>query len=60
MDTNKAGRKKKPFAITCRKCGCNHVIVMAFDRRDITIKCEGCGESHNCGFYDTGTHDTKE
>lgn len=46
-------KRKHPFAITCRKCGSNRVTVIAFEYRDLGIRCKSCGASVYCGEYDT-------
>ena len=47
------GKSKHPFAIICRKCGSNHVRVIAFDYHSLEISCMSCGKSVDCGYYDT-------
>ena len=37
------GKSKHPFAITCRKCGCNDIIVIAYEHQDLGSRCRGCG-----------------
>ena len=51
------GKTKHPFAITCRKCGGNNVAVIAFDYRELEIKCKRCGLTVNCGSYHTNKYD---
>ena len=51
------GKTKHPFAITCRKCGCNDIIVQAVEDRDLEIKCRGCGLCLDCGTYYTKEYD---
>lgn len=51
------GKSKHPFAITCRKCGCNDVAVFAYEYRDLGIRCRGCGYELNCGTYYTKESD---
>lgn len=51
------GKSKHPFAITCRKCGCNDIVVIAFEHRDLEIKCRGCGFVLDCGDYYTQQYD---
>lgn len=51
------GKSKHPFAITCRKCGCNDVVVTAFEYRDLGIRCRGCGYELDCGQYYTREYD---
>jgi transcription elongation factor Elf1 len=46
-------KQKHPFAITCRKCGSNRVSVIAFEYRDLEIRCKTCGAIVDCGIYDT-------
>lgn len=53
-------KKKHPFAITCRKCGSNRVIVYAYDYHSLEIKCKSCGFFLDCcefGYYDTEEND---
>lgn len=57
MNTKMDSKTKHPFAITCRKCGSNDVIVRAFDFRDLSIECKSCGCSVNCGAYYTKESD---
>ena len=47
------GKSKHPFAITCRKCGCNDIVVIAYEYKDLGIRCRGCGYELNCGTYYT-------
>lgn len=51
------GKTKHPFAITCRKCGCNDIMVIAFEYHDLGIKCRGCGYQLDCGIYYTKEYD---
>ena len=51
------GKSKHPFAITCRKCGCNDIKVTAFDYYELEIKCQGCGCTLECGTYFTKQYD---
>jgi ribosomal protein L37AE/L43A len=44
-------KKKHPFAITCRKCGSNRVMVSALEYYDLILKCEDCGTYVSCGTY---------
>lgn len=54
MENNKMNSKRKhPFAITCRKCGSNHVKVIAYDFHSLEIRCCECEFSLDCGTYDT-------
>lgn len=53
-------KKKHPFAITCRKCGSNRVVVYAYDNHDLGIKCKSCGFFLDCGYYDTEENDYSE
>lgn len=46
-------KRKHPFAITCRKCGSNRVKVIAFEYKDLELKCKSCGSYVDCGYYDT-------
>lgn len=56
--SNKMDAKTKhPFAITCRKCGCNDVVIVAYDHRDLGIRCRGCGYELDCGTYYTKEND---
>ena len=48
---------KHPFAITCRKCGGNDVMVIAYEYRDLGIRCRDCGYELNCGTYYTKEYD---
>lgn len=50
-------KKKHPFAITCRKCGSNRVVVRAFDYHGLEISCKNCGFFLDCGYYDTEEND---
>lgn len=47
------GKSKHPFAITCRKCGGNDVVVIAFEYQDLGIRCRNCGFELDCGRYYT-------
>ena len=51
------GKSKRPFAITCRKCGCNDIVVIAYEHRDLGIRCRGCGYELSCGNYYTKEYD---
>lgn len=51
------GKTKHPFNITCRRCGCNDIIVTAYEYRDLGIKCRGCGLFLDCGTYYTKEYD---
>lgn len=51
------GKFKHPFAITCRKCGCNDIVVIAYEYRDLGIRCRGCGYELDCGTYYTKEND---
>ena len=51
------GKFKHPFAITCRKCGCNDVEVLTFDFRSLEIRCNSCGYCLDCGTYYTKKND---
>lgn len=53
-------KKKHPFAITCRKCGSNRVVVYAYDYHGLDIKCKNCGFFLDCGYYDTEENDYSE
>lgn len=56
--TNKMDSKNKhPFAITCRKCGSNSVAVIAYEYRDLGIRCKSCGFELSCGEYHTDEND---
>lgn len=48
---------KHPFAITCKKCGCDDITVTAFDFRELEIKCNNCGYVLDCGRYHTKQYD---
>ena len=50
-------KRKHPFAITCRKCGSNRVLVIAFEYQDLGIRCKSCGAFVDCGVYDTDEGD---
>lgn len=50
-------KKRHPFAITCRKCGSNNVMVIPYDYHDLGIKCKSCGFFLSCGVYDTTEYD---
>lgn len=50
-------KRKHPFAITCRKCGSNRVTAIAFEYRDLEIRCKSCGAIVDCGVYDTEEND---
>ena len=49
------GKTEKPFAIVCRHCGSNHVVVTAYEFRDLGFKCMKCGYTFECGVYNTET-----
>jgi ribosomal protein S27E len=51
------GKSKHPFAITCRKCGCNDIMVIAYEHQDLGIRCRGCGYELDCGTYYTKQYD---
>lgn len=53
-------KRKHPFAIICRKCGSNRVAVIAFEYRDLELRCKSCGASLSCGRYDTDQNDYSE
>lgn len=53
-------KKKHPFAITCRRCGSNSVVVYSFEYRDIEIRCKSCGNSISCGEYHTDRYNYSE
>lgn len=46
-------KQKHPFVIICRKCGSNGVKVLAFDYRELEIRCKSCSAFIDCGIYDT-------
>lgn len=50
-------KSKHPFAITCRKCGGNDIVVTAYEHQDLGIKCKDCGVSLWCGTYYTQEYD---
>ena len=50
-------KSKHPFAITCRKCGGNDIVVIPYDHEDLGIKCRDCGAYINCGVYYTKKYD---
>ena len=37
------GKAKHPFAITCRNCGGNDIMVIAYECQDLGIRCRCCG-----------------
>lgn len=51
------GKTKHPFAITCRKCGGNDIIVIAYEYQDLGIRCRCCGYELSCGTYYTQLYD---
>ena len=51
------GKTKHPFAITCRKCGGNDIVVTAYEHLDLGIKCRCCGYELDCGRYYTKEND---
>lgn len=51
------GKTKHPFAITCRKCGSNSVMVIAYEHQDLGIRCKHCGYELSCGTYHTDNYD---
>ena len=51
------GQSKHPFAMTCRKCGGNDVMVIAYEHQDLGIRCRDCGYELNCGTYYTKQYD---
>ena len=53
MNERMDSKSKHPFAVVCRKCGSNRVVVSAFDYCDLTFVCKKCGAYLNCGKYDT-------
>lgn len=53
-------KNKHPFAISCRKCGSNRVVVCAYDYHSLEIKCKNCGSVLDCGYYDTEENDYSE
>lgn len=54
------GKKRHPFAITCRRCGSNNCVIKAWDYHSLDITCKNCGASVNCGYYDTMEGDYSE
>lgn len=54
------GKTRHPFAITCRNCGSNSVMVIAYEHQDLGIQCRRCGKSINCGTYYTDEYDYSE
>ena len=49
-------KKEKPFAITCRYCGCNACTVIAFGYRELEIRCKGCGKTlTDVGIYESAS-----
>ena len=57
MNTKMDSKTKHPFAITCRKCGGNDVMVVAYEYYDLGIECRKCGCFVNCGAYYTKESD---
>lgn len=53
MNERMDNKKKHPFAITCRKCGSNRVMVIAYEHQDLEIRCRVCGYELSCGTYYT-------
>lgn len=51
------GKAKHPFAITCRNCGGNDIMVIAYECQDLGIRCKCCGYELNCGTYYTKQYD---
>ena len=51
------GKSKHPFNITCRYCGSNSVMVIAYEYRDLGIRCKSCGNTIYCGEYHTDKFD---
>lgn len=51
------GKTRHPFAITCRKCGSNDIVVIAYEHHDLGIKCRRCGFELDCGTYYTKEYD---
>lgn len=51
------GKAKHPFAITCRNCGGNDIMVIAHEFQDLGIRCRCCGYELNCGTYYTKRYD---
>ena len=53
MNTKMDSKTKHPFAITCRKCGSNDIMVIAYEYYDLGIECRSCGYRIDCGAYYT-------
>ena len=53
-------KNKHSFAINCRKCGSNRVVVYAYDYYTLELKCKSCGFFLVCGYYDTEVNDYSE
>lgn len=48
---------KHPFNITCKKCGGDDIVVIAYEHHDLGIKCRCCGYELDCGRYYTKEND---
>lgn len=55
-----SNKRSHPFAITCRSCGSNSVMVIPYEYGDLGIQCRRCGKSINCGTYYTDEYDYSE
>lgn len=55
-----SSKRSHPFAITCRSCGSNSVMVIPYEYGDLGIRCRRCGKSINCGTYYTDEGDYSE
>ena len=55
-----SSKRSHPFAITCRNCGSNSVMVIPYEYGDLGILCRRCGKSINCGTYYTDKGDYSE
>lgn len=51
------GKTKHPFNIQCRYCNSNAVMVIAYEYRDLEIKCKSCGAFLSAGIYHTDKYD---
>ncbi len=55
-----SSKRSHPFAITCRSCGSNSVMVIPYEYGHLGIQCRRCGKSINCGTYYTDEGDYSE
>lgn len=48
---------KAPFEIKCSNCGSHNVEVVAFEYRDLQLKCRSCGSCiYDIGIYNEMTY----